>query len=347
MPGLTARKRIFLALLALGAFSQIAQALLIRECLVVFYGNEMSLGAFFASWLFWIACGSLIVVYAWRKGWTQRPQPLVSGLLLSLPLLLTLQIVLTRAVRLFLNVSSAELIPLGELFFAVLLITLPTGLGMGLIFPLACKALQLCSPVPDGNALRGTVANVSWLYNFEAMGALAGGLLFTFALVEELGVWRSLGLTALLLAVISALLGGRCWWDRGLQVLIALIGLSIAATPLGGRLLEQMEQFRFQVMQPRLELLDSVETRYGLVAVARRDEQTSIVIDGRISESYPAQRKMQLAAAYLYAQAPGAKRLLLFGGLAGGLAGIMGSGTKAHDLSKLLIGRGICPIFIY
>ena len=52
MPGLSPRHRIFLALFALGGFSQVAQAMLIRESLVVFYGNEVSLGAFFASWLF-------------------------------------------------------------------------------------------------------------------------------------------------------------------------------------------------------------------------------------------------------------------------------------------------------
>ena len=39
MPGLTARHHIFIALLALGAFTQIAQVLLIRESLVVFYGK--------------------------------------------------------------------------------------------------------------------------------------------------------------------------------------------------------------------------------------------------------------------------------------------------------------------
>ena len=71
--------------------------------------------------------------------WVGRLTPVDKADLM--PLLLTLQIVLTRAARLFLNVSSTELIPPGELFFAVLLITLANGLAMGLIFPLACKAL--------------------------------------------------------------------------------------------------------------------------------------------------------------------------------------------------------------
>ena len=46
---------LYLSLIVYGAFSQITQALLIREDLVVFYGNEISLGVFFGSWLLWIA----------------------------------------------------------------------------------------------------------------------------------------------------------------------------------------------------------------------------------------------------------------------------------------------------
>lgn len=316
---LTNHRRIFLALFALGAFSQVAQALLIRESLVVFYGNEVSLGAFFASWLWWIAVGSLIVAYAWRLDWAQRPQSLVSTLLLALPPLLALQILLTRLARLFLAVSATEFMPLGELFFAVLVITLPTGLLMGLTFPLACKALELQTPTAAVSPLNRSVANVSSLYIFEALGALTGGVLFTFAMLEGLGVWRSLGLTAVLLAWISMLLvkHGRI---RLPQWLLLLVGVAIVATPLGGWLETRSERLRFQVMQPGLALLDAVETRYGHVALARHGEQTSIVIDGRLSESYPATHEMQQLAAYLYAQAVGAKRLLLFGGIASGLA---------------------------
>ena len=65
------RLRVLLAILVLGAFSQVAQALLIREGLVVFYGNEVSLGAFYASWLGWLAMGSLAAL-RWGEGRRRR-----------------------------------------------------------------------------------------------------------------------------------------------------------------------------------------------------------------------------------------------------------------------------------
>ncbi|PJC47771.1 MAG: hypothetical protein CO035_05685, partial [Candidatus Omnitrophica bacterium CG_4_9_14_0_2_um_filter_42_8] len=45
----------------LGLTSMIGQIIIIRELLVVFYGNELSLGIIFASWLFWVSFGSLVL----------------------------------------------------------------------------------------------------------------------------------------------------------------------------------------------------------------------------------------------------------------------------------------------
>ena len=47
-------------LLLMGFTATTAQVLLMRELLVVFYGNEISLGLFLASWLLWTALGSFL-----------------------------------------------------------------------------------------------------------------------------------------------------------------------------------------------------------------------------------------------------------------------------------------------
>jgi len=49
MPGPSPGFALFLAILLLGVCSQIVQPLLIRESLVVFYGNEVSLGGPFSA----------------------------------------------------------------------------------------------------------------------------------------------------------------------------------------------------------------------------------------------------------------------------------------------------------
>ena len=45
-------------LVLIGFTAAIAQIVLMRELMVVFYGNEISLGLMLASWLLWTAAGS-------------------------------------------------------------------------------------------------------------------------------------------------------------------------------------------------------------------------------------------------------------------------------------------------
>ena len=55
----------------------VSQILLMRELIVVFYGNELSLGIMLGSWLFWVGGGSLlaaVIVPRWKA--VSRPTAL-------------------------------------------------------------------------------------------------------------------------------------------------------------------------------------------------------------------------------------------------------------------------------
>jgi len=305
--------RIFLVLLVLGAFSQVVQAVLIREGLVVFYGNEISLGAFYGSWLFWLAAGSLAVIRLRERRWVRAPLGSLWLLLTMLPLVLILQVLALRSVRLLLDVSASEFVPLGQLFLSLFLVTAPIGLALGLTFPLGCRALR------DATGRGSAVGLVSRLYVADALGALAGGVLFTFVLIQWLGLVQTLGLVTLALAVTAWSLVPRSRWRALVALPLAVAALGLAVSPVAPRLEHALELLRFANLQPGLELLDSVETRYGHVAVARLGEQLSIVGDGQVRESFPLPRETLQQAAYFASQAMGAERVLLFGGLAGGL----------------------------
>lgn len=310
------RQRIFIAILILGAYSQILQAMLIREGLVVFYGNEASLGAFYGSWLFWLAAGSVAVIWLRRRGWVRGPLRSLRRLLLLMPFSLALQILALRSVRFFLGASSSELVPLGDLFLSLFLIAIPSGLMLGIAFPLACKALRDAS---DDDSTGAAVGLISRLYVADALGALAGAGLFTFVFLHWLGVAETLGALTLALGLSAWSLYPKPVWRGWGAMVLGAAGLTLALSPVGPKLDRGLEELRFSGMQPGLELLDATETRYGHVAVARLGDQISLVANGQIRDSFPLPREVEREAAFFSAQADGPKRILLFGGFAGGL----------------------------
>ena len=311
------KHRIFAAILVLGAYSQILQAMLIREGLVVFYGNEVSLGAFYGSWLLWLALGSVAVVCLRHRRWVREPLASLRGLLLLIPLLLALQVLALRSVRLFLDVSSSEFVPLGELFLSLFLVTGPGGLVLGVAFPLGCKGLRDAAGGGDGTP--AAVGLVSRLYVADALGALAGGVVFTFVLLQWLGVVQTLGVLALVLGLAAWSLYESPPWRGWGALMIGAAGLVLSMSPAATRLDRALEELRFESLQPGLELLDAVDTRYGHLALGRLGEQISVVADGQIRESFPLPREVEREAAFFSAQADGPKRILVFGGFAGGL----------------------------
>src|ERR1019366_761612 len=92
-PGATWTLRLILSLL--GFTAVIAQVVLMRELLVVFYGNELALGVMLANWLLWTAFGaSLLGRWAMR---VSHPRKLVASLQVLLAFALPLTLLAVRA----------------------------------------------------------------------------------------------------------------------------------------------------------------------------------------------------------------------------------------------------------
>lgn len=81
----------------IGFSAVIAQIVLMRELIVVYYGNELSLGLMLANWLFWTAVGSSLI-----GGLTEyfaNPRRLVAGLQVVVAVVFPLTIFAVRASR--------------------------------------------------------------------------------------------------------------------------------------------------------------------------------------------------------------------------------------------------------
>ena len=288
-----------LALLsAVGAFSQAGQAVLGREMLVVFHGNEAAFGFFYAAWLFWIAAASRLAGGV-RPALPARALVRLCALF---PAALAAGVLLLRAAPLLLGGPAGQLIPMGGAAFGCLLATLPTAALVGAVFPTACLALE-------------REEGVSEAYAVDAFGGLAGGAVFSLLLAARGDAWRTLGLMSACLGA-ALLLAAKARWSG---ILLLALGLCLWLTPAGDALSRGSQALRWRGVLPGLELVESFETPYQNISIGRLGGQTSVVADGKIAASFPETAAPVLDAALLMAQHPKARRVLLVGAAAGGL----------------------------
>ena len=118
---------ILTTMFMLGLFSITVQVLFMREMLVSFFGNELSIGAILGSWLLAISLGAFSARPVVER---VRSAPflmnLVAGLLCVLALALPGQIFMMRSVRVWLNVPVGEYAPFGTVFLSAFGLFLPT-----------------------------------------------------------------------------------------------------------------------------------------------------------------------------------------------------------------------------
>ena len=92
----------------IGFTAVIAQIVLMRELLVVFYGNELALGVMLSNWFFWTAIGSSLVGH-----WTKRasdPRKLLAGLQTFAAFALPLTLLAVRASKILFHSVPGEIL---------------------------------------------------------------------------------------------------------------------------------------------------------------------------------------------------------------------------------------------
>src|SRR3989339_534684 len=135
IPGGSSSSKLIL-IFCLGFFSLHAQALLFRDFLSVFDGNELSIGLFFASWLIWVAAGALtarIKIFS-----SQRIVALFELAILAYIPAYAVQKILLDNMRFLAGVKVFEIFPLIKAVPMVFISNAPVSFCTGFLFVLAC-----------------------------------------------------------------------------------------------------------------------------------------------------------------------------------------------------------------
>ncbi len=160
------------AVLVMGASGIIAQLLLLRELLITFQSNELSIGIILANWLAIEAAGAWLGRFIER---VKRRILLFVAVTAVFSLCLPLAVYLARTWKVVVGVGPGEGMGLHQIFIASLFILLPVSLTHGALFTFACR-------IRAGNSRHGAVG-IGKIYYLETAGTLAGGLIFTYLLI--------------------------------------------------------------------------------------------------------------------------------------------------------------------
>jgi len=314
---------------AVGLFAQTAQIVMFREMLATCRGTEVFFGVVLAAGLLWTALGSLLAgLFARRASrrrgaaWPQRAWSAAAALFALNGLLLIGQVALARH-RTAAGAGGAAELTFLEAVATAALATAPVALACGAQFVLA---LHAAPPRAFGR-----------LYQADAWGAVAGGLLFTFLLVGLLDP-LTLGpvLTAALCLAVH-LAGGRRWMATGF-----VVGLVAAVAAWGYGLDGRLQARRWRALQPGYRLVATRDSRFGHLAVLRHpgERQHTLYHDGGLVETVPPpgapSADARGLALFALAQHPAPRRVLLVGRAVGRLPrALLEAGAQQLDALEL------------
>ncbi|MBM4025449.1 MAG: spermine synthase [Planctomycetes bacterium] len=354
-----------LAVLTLGFVSQVGQVLLLRELLMVFHGNELSIGIILAAWMGWVGIGSALGAILVEAG---KKTPAAAGLPTVLPsypptflpsflvsaglgpaLLVT--IFLIRRLRGFFALGPGAYLSLGDITVSSFVLMAPVCLLLGLQFVLLSRLWRQTDGVADTSGAGKT-------YIGEAAGNVLGGVLFTFVMVRHLNSFQSALVAGLLMPGAVLWLtrvkqdkkagGGRAVLGSYLPPLLTscLPTFIVVLLAAGGiwAVLGHLDVWAYRIQwrhfAPQHRLVETHRSKYGNIAIVQRDDQYSFFQSGHLifstagpETNVPCLEEQDAAvlAHFALVQHEQPRRVLLLGG---GLRGTLGAIVR-HPVEQI------------
>jgi spermidine synthase len=317
------------AVLVLGASGLVAQVVLLRELVIPFQSNELTIGLILATWLLAEALGSL------PGGRLADRAPRAADVFVPLTLLFAVAfpgaVWQARAVREMVGVPPGEGFSILQSLWASLVVLVPPALLHGALFGAASSLVAREAPG------RGTPAGR--VYLLETLGTIAGGLLFNLLLLGRLSPLRTAFLFSLANALASLALardpgagGERPPSGRVLLPAAAAVGIAAALLLIGpwGKRMEEVSAARRWHPQ---DVRRSADSRYGNLTVTERQGQYTFHANGLpvITTPVPDVAAAEDFAHLALLHHPRPDRVLL---LSGGVGGLLAE-ILAHPVTRV------------
>ncbi|MFC1546456.1 spermidine synthase, partial [bacterium] len=300
---------IYLPLILTGFSAVIIQSVLVREYITAFSGNELSIGIIFACWLLWTAMGNWAGSYLFKK--IQNFIKAFSVVQISIAFIVPITIVLIRMVRIFITVPHGEIIGIAPMFFFIFIITLPVSFLCGLQFYFGYSLYNLLK--------KDIILSASSMYIFEALGALIGGILFSYLLVsfyENFSIIIFVSITAITSMLILVFYISSFKQNR--YVFLKILGTVLYVLVIIGMLTGTFSKISQKSAiaswkQTGVNIEKVLFTKYGMYTAQSRGSVYSVFGNGSLIMSSPFKSSDEMTAHIPLLQAKNPKRVLVIG----------------------------------
>ncbi|MGB7758537.1 MAG: spermidine synthase [Bryobacteraceae bacterium] len=334
------------AVILIGFTAAIAQIVLLRELMVVFYGNESSIGLMLASWFCWTAAGSVLAGRITertgvlsrlraRKSATggsradegvrptlDQPRRLMAGIQVLIAATLPWTVLTVRAAKGLLQTVPGEVLGPGAMLLTSFSVLGPICILSGALFPVGSKVYRTAATASAGEAT-GSV------YLWEAVGSSGGGVVAGWMLIRYLSSLE----IAWLLAVLNLTAAcGLAISNRRLRyaAMAVLVGITAVFAFSGWpRNLEAISQRHFW---RGMHLVATRNSVYGSLAVVGTEGSRSVYENGVVLFNMPDPPAAEEAVHYALLEHPSPRTLLMIGG---GLNGSIAQALRHPTLERV------------
>jgi len=311
-----------LIILVIGFSGIAAQVLLLREFLVVFYGNELTLGVILANWLMAEAIGVLFA----GKIIDRIKNKLNFFILLEIvfSLMLPISIYLSRTFKGLLGLSFGESMGLYPIFLFSFLIILPVAFSHGALFSAGCKVSSIF-------AFKNIALSIGKVYSWETIGTIVGGAVLTYLFIPFLHSFQIAFIVSIFNLAILFLFLKYIPRKRTRYILLScIILISFLFFSFSPDYLHRLSINKQWKGQKVLAYRNSV---YGNVVVTRKEGQYTFFYNGSpiITTPYPDITFVEEFAHLPLLFHPHPKDILIISGGAGGLI----NEARKHALKKI------------
>ena len=261
----------------------IAQIVLLRELLVSFLGNELTVGIILGNWLILEALGSYVIGRSVEKVGRKIETYVAFQLIFSIAF--PFSVYLCRIFKNILLATPGEGLGFGPIFYSSFLILLPVTLPHGALFTYGCKLYSQYA--------RKDASSVGKVYAFESIGSIIGGLIMTFLLIQYFNPFQIAFILSTITASVSVSLilplffrtpvfrfrNMLCYFSIFLTILFIYFLFTPSA--------KEINSFSIQSQWRNLEVIHNENSIYGNITVTKRGEQFTFFANGVPSITTP------------------------------------------------------------